>query len=197
MRLLRLIKLCEWGPLMVVVTMEKERLELPPHSISQHDGLHGVMVQQKALNRGCPMSLNCPRSCSRSCYPVCGTQLREQLLLHSPSYLSLPLDLATVWHSIFCPASLALWMWSLMLEVYLPRGMGTLVTTLFLHVFLSSDKTPLDMMIRGFQCTFTFFTNATCRKAKFSIFAPLGELPSLLCLLSDSFQLPFFQPISY
>lgn len=91
---------------MAVVAMGKERLELPPHSISQCDGLHGAMMQQKALNRGCPMSLNCPRSGSRSSYPVCGTQLRQQLPLHSPSYLSLPLDLATAWHSVFCPAPL-------------------------------------------------------------------------------------------
>lgn len=85
-------------------------------------------------------------------------------------------------------------------EHYLQRGTGTLVSTLFLHVFLSSDKTPLDRMIRGFQCAFIFyffFTNATSRKAKFSIFAALWGLPSLLCLLSDSFYLPFFQRISY
>lgn len=89
---------------MAVVAMEKERLELPPHSISQRDGLHGAMMQQKALNRGCLMSPHCLRSGSRSCYPVCGTQLRQQLPLHSPSYLPLPLDLATAWHSVFCPA---------------------------------------------------------------------------------------------
>lgn len=42
-------------------------------------------------------------------------------------------------------------------EHYLQRGTGTLVSTLFLHVFLSSDKTPLDRMIRGFQCAFIFY----------------------------------------
>lgn len=42
-------------------------------------------------------------------------------------------------------------------EQYLQRGTGTLVSPLFLHVFLSSDKTPLDRMIRGFQCAFIFY----------------------------------------
>lgn len=98
---------------MAVVAMGKERLELPPHSISQCDRLHGAMMQQEALNRGCPMSLNCPRSGSRSSYPVCGTQLRQQLPLHSPSYLSLPLDGMAF---SLLPRPLMFWIRSLMLE---------------------------------------------------------------------------------
>lgn len=42
-------------------------------------------------------------------------------------------------------------------EHYLQRGTGTLVSPLFLRVFLSSNKTPLDRMIRGFQCAFIFY----------------------------------------
>lgn len=92
--------------------------------------------------------------------------------------------------------SLFLWCQFGAVELYLKRGMGLLLTTLFLPVFLSSDKSlmPPDRWYDAQRISvhFCFFMNVTVRKAKFSIFASRWELSSLLCLRTDSFHPPCF-----